>query len=132
MLMFIVSKLTEVDAILYVALLQSLSVLSKQSDQLPMPTSSLYSSHVLPNRPAHWPPRDAKGRKTSQLPRHLVEVDKDGEEKLISAETVDIKRTFAKKLSKWIKMAEKIELLKCKDVKGKDTVVTWVNGLHAE
>jgi hypothetical protein len=51
---------------------------------------------------------------------------------LISAETVDIKRTYAKKLSKWIKMAEKAELLKCKDVKGKDTVVTWVNGSHAE
>lgn len=120
------------DAILYVALLQSLSDLSKQPDQLPMSISSLYSAHVLPNRPAHWPPRDAKGKKASQLSRHLVVVDGDGNEKLVSTETVDIKRTYAKKLSKWIKMAEKNDLLKCKDVKGKDTIFTWVNGAHAE
>lgn len=117
---------------MYLALLQSLAILSKQANQLPIPLSSLYSSQILPNRPAHWPPREAKGRKTSRLLHYLVVVDGEDIERTVNADTIDIKHTSAKKLAKWIKVAEKAELLKCEEVKGKDTVVTRVNSFHKE
>lgn len=123
---------TEIDAIMYLALLQSLAIISKQSDSLPIPVSSLYSSQILPNRPAHWPPREARGRRTSRLPLYLIVVEEDDTERLVNPDTVDIKHTSVKKLAKWIKAAEKGELLKCKEVKGKDMVVTWINSSHKE
>jgi hypothetical protein len=118
---------------MHLALLASLASLAKQPDQLPLPISSLYSAHVLQNRPAHWPPKDSKGRR-SRLAHHLIHVDgeSEGKERQVSADLVDIKQTSAKKLVKWIKNAEKAELLKCKDIKGKDTVITSINPAHAE
>ncbi|UZJ52956.1 hypothetical protein CBS101457_002276 [Exobasidium rhododendri] len=124
----------EVDALMHLSLLQSLAAINKQANVLPMPVSSLYSAHVLPNRPAHWPPRDGKGRSKSRLARHLLassEEDNDVE-RSVNADTVDVKGTSARKLVKWIKNAEKSEILKCKEVKGKDTVITHINSSHAD
>ena len=117
---------------MHLALLQSLAKLATTPAQLPIPLSQLYSSLVLPNRPAHWPPRDAKGRGRSRVASHLVTIEGSGDEKAVLGEATDIKRTSAKKLSKWIKAAEKSELLKCKEGKGKDTLVTSINSSHAE
>lgn len=116
---------------LYLSLLTSLLDISKQpATTLPLPVSALYSTHVLPNRPAHWPPRDPKGKRVARLPQHLV--SSDDEERQVDAEGTDVRHSTAKKLAKWLKVAEKNELLKTKDVKGKDTVVTSINTRHPD
>lgn len=122
----------EVDAIMHLAFLHSLLKVSKQGDALPIPLSSFFSSQVLPNRPAHWPPRDAKGRSRSRLPSRLIKDVQGQEERIVIAENADIKHTSAKKLSKWIKSYEKNDLIKCKESKGKEVVLIHIDPKHEE
>ncbi|KAG0034048.1 hypothetical protein BGZ81_006389 [Podila clonocystis] len=81
----------EVDQALSEALLQVLKFKITEANSkelLPMNASTLYSSYVLPNR--------SRGR-TSEA---------------------DIKKSSWKKLAKWLKAAEKQDLVKCKEIKG--------------
>lgn len=127
----------EVDEILHLALLLSLKQIAKQAGtNLPMPTSALYSTYVLPNRPSQWPPLDAKGKKRARIAPSLlpsVAADNGSDGKILEGETTaDIRHCSAKKLAKWIKQEEKHGLFKTKDVKGKDTVITSINDSHAD
>ncbi|MCO5549617.1 hypothetical protein L7F22_003090 [Adiantum nelumboides] len=126
----------EVDEILHLALLLSIKQIAKQSGTtLPMPTSALYSTYVLPNRPSQWPPLNAKGQKRARIaPSLLASVDSnDGDDgRIVEGESTDIRHCSAKKLAKWIKQEEKHGLFKTKDVKGKDTVITSINDSHAD
>ncbi|PWN33590.1 uncharacterized protein FA14DRAFT_180229 [Meira miltonrushii] len=126
----------EVDEILHLALLLSLKQIAKQpGTTLPMPTSALYSTYVLPNRSSQWPPLDAKGRKRARIAPSLVASaisDNGNDGKILEAESTDIRHCSAKKLAKWIKQEEKHGLFKTKDVKGKDTVITTINDSHAD
>ncbi|KAM0786179.1 hypothetical protein ACM66B_006986 [Microbotryomycetes sp. NB124-2] len=92
-----------VDRILRNALLLAIAqTLSRDSSLFPMTASTLYSSHVLPNRPAGTPP------------------------------TADIKKSAAwKKLANFIKAMTKEGLLTSKEVRG-ELMVTAVNGSHAD
>ncbi|KAF9316595.1 hypothetical protein BG003_001782 [Podila horticola] len=81
----------EVDQALSEALLQVLKFKITEANSkelLPMNASTLYSSYVLPNR--------SRGR----------------------AGEADIKKSSWKKLAKWLKAAEKQDLVKCKEIKG--------------
>lgn len=86
---------SEVSTLLTAALMQTLSSLSPS--QLPLPSSQLYSAHILPNRPAYIP--------------HERRDD------------VVIARSEWKKLAKWMKELNKEGLLKTKEAKG-EVVVT--------
>ncbi len=66
-----------------------------------MNASTLYSSYILPNR--------ARGR----------------------AAEADIKKSSWKKLAKWLKVVEKQDLIKCKDIKG-ELFLLGVNWNHAQ
>ncbi|KAF9132406.1 hypothetical protein BGW39_000194 [Mortierella sp. 14UC] len=96
----IVLTTEEVDKALQEALLQVLKFKITEDvskELLPMNSSTLYSSFVLPNR--------ARGR---------------------TAEA-DIKKSSWKKLAKWLKAVEKQDLIKCKEIKGELFLlgVTW-------
>ncbi|KAG0034936.1 hypothetical protein BGZ82_005547 [Podila clonocystis] len=87
----VVLSTAEVDQALSEALLQALKFKITEANSkelLPMNASTLYSSYVLPNR--------SRGR---------------------TAEA-DIKKSSWKKLAKWLKAAEKQDLVKCKEIKG--------------
>ncbi|KAF9363481.1 hypothetical protein BGX34_004057 [Mortierella sp. NVP85] len=87
----IVLSTEEVDRYLQDALLQVLKFKITEEvskELLPMSSSTLYSSYVLPNR--------ARGR----------------------AAEADIKKSSWKKLAKWLKAVEKQDLIKCKEVRG--------------
>ncbi|KAF9092719.1 hypothetical protein BGX23_003982 [Mortierella sp. AD031] len=87
----IVLSTEEVDRALQEALLQVLKFKITEDvskELLPMNSSTLYSSYVLPNR--------ARGR----------------------AAEADIKKSSWKKLAKWLKAVEKQDLIKCKEIKG--------------
>lgn len=85
----------EVSTLLTAALMQTLAGLSPA--QLPLPSSQLYSAHILPNRPAYIPPE--------------------------RRDDVVIARSEWKKLAKWMKELNKDGLLKTKETKG-EVVVT--------
>lgn len=85
----------EVSTLLTAALMQTLSSLSPS--QLPIPSSQLYSAHILPNRPAYIP-HDRR-------------------------DDVVIAKSEWKKLAKWMKELNKEGLLKTKETKG-EVVVT--------
>ncbi|KAG0285733.1 hypothetical protein BGZ96_010047, partial [Linnemannia gamsii] len=96
----IVLSTEEVDKALQEALLQVLKFKITEDvskELLPMNSSTLYSSYVLPNR--------ARGR----------------------AGEADIKKSSWKKLAKWLKAVEKSDLIKCKEIKGELFLlgVTW-------
>ena len=82
----------DVDRLLRQALLQAIAKI--QPGSLPLPASSLYSAHVLPNRPA------------------------------TAASGVEIKKSSYKNLSKWMKALAKEGLLTGKEVKGEWMVMT--------
>ncbi|KAF9926341.1 hypothetical protein FBU30_004038 [Linnemannia zychae] len=87
----IVLSTEEVDKALQDALLQVLKFKITEDvskELLPMNSSTLYSSYILPNR--------ARGR----------------------AAEADIKKSSWKKLAKWLKAVEKSDLIKCKEIKG--------------
>ncbi|KAF9296369.1 hypothetical protein BGZ88_012757 [Linnemannia elongata] len=87
----IVLSTEEVDKALQEALLQVLKFKITEDvskELLPMNSSTLYSSYVLPNR-ARGPAAEA-----------------------------DIKKSSWKKLAKWLKAVEKSDLIKCKEIKG--------------
>lgn len=129
-------SVNEVDEILHLALLQSLKQIAKlPGTTLPMPTSALYSTYVLPNRPSKWPPLDVKGRRRARIAMNLLasaDVESGSEGKVVEADLSDIRHCSARKLAKWIKQEEKQGLFKTKDVKGKDTVITSINDSHAD
>ncbi|TFK47137.1 hypothetical protein OE88DRAFT_1637122 [Heliocybe sulcata] len=93
----------EITEILRTSLLLSLTS-PPPSNAFPMPSTTFYTQHVLPYRPAHVA--------TSSIP-------------------VDIKHSSAKSLSAFLKFMEKAGLLTLKSQKG-DIVVTGVNSTHAD
>ncbi|KAF9933279.1 hypothetical protein BGZ67_004358 [Mortierella alpina] len=100
----IVLSTEEVDKYLQEALLQVLKFKITEGvskEILPMNASTLYSSYILPNR--------ARGR----------------------AAEADIKKSSWKKLAKWLKVVEKQDLVKCKDIKG-ELFLLGVNWNHAQ
>ncbi|KAE8232711.1 hypothetical protein CF326_g2246 [Tilletia indica] len=133
----------QVDVILRLALLNAVASHTAESATalLPLPASSFYSAHVLPSRPAHLPPRVAKGKGKGRAAwmgweswktQTTVPVGDDEDEEIrVVAEEADVKRSSAKQLKKWIKAAEKDGFLKSKDVRGELTVVE-LNVAHPE
>ncbi|KAG9322093.1 hypothetical protein KVV02_005577 [Mortierella alpina] len=100
----VVVSTEEVDKYLQEALLQVLKFKITEGvskEILPMNASTLYSSYILPNR--------ARGR----------------------AAEADIKKSSWKKLAKWLKVVEKQDLIKCKDIKG-ELFLLGVNWNHAQ
>ncbi|KAG0256018.1 hypothetical protein DFQ27_005962 [Actinomortierella ambigua] len=95
-----VLTVAEVDKFLHNALLQALKFKlteAQAKELLPMKSSILYDSYILPCR--------ARGR----------------------ASEADIKRSSWKKVAKWLKVVEKQGLIKCKEMKGELvlTAVSW-------
>ncbi|GAA5903985.1 hypothetical protein JCM5296_002473, partial [Sporobolomyces johnsonii] len=84
----------EVDALLYSALLLCIRSLSSSPNLFPMTASTLYSSHILPSRPAGTPP------------------------------TADLKKSSYKKLQAFMKEGKKRGLLVTKEVKGEVLVMS--------
>ncbi|GAA6060802.1 hypothetical protein JCM10212_000575, partial [Sporobolomyces blumeae] len=91
----------EVDEILHDAVLRSIQLVAATSP-FPLPASSFYSSHILPNRPVH----------------------------VVPAQT-DLKKSSYKKLSGLVKVAQKKGWLTSKDVKG-ETLIMSVNASHPD
>lgn len=85
----------EISTLLNLALLQSLST-TLEPASFPMPASTLYSAHILPNRPAYVPKNQR--------------------------EDVVIAKSEWKKLVKWMKEAGKDGLVKVKESKGEAVV----------
>jgi translation initiation factor 2D len=103
----IVLSTEEVDRYLQDALLQVLKFKITEEvskELLPMSSSTLYSSYVLPNR--------ARGR----------------------AAEADIKKSSWKKLAKWLKAVEKQDLIKCKEVRGELVLlsINWGHSAYVE
>ncbi|WWC89007.1 uncharacterized protein L201_003924 [Kwoniella dendrophila CBS 6074] len=90
---------TEVSTLLSVSLHQALFSGSLQQSIFPLPASLLYSSHVLPNRPAYIP--------------------KDKRDEIVIA------KSEWKKLTKWMKEVSKEGLLKIKESKGEVIVQSY-------
>lgn len=131
---------SEIDAILYVALLSAIQSLAtaSTSSALPLSASAFYSSHVLPHRPSHWPPRPSrskagkKGRAKGTPGSHdgqTAQQNEDAESRTLNADLVVVPKSSAKKLTKWIKAMDKEGLLKVKETRGEATVVD-VNASH--
>ncbi|KAF9283710.1 hypothetical protein BGZ68_005199 [Mortierella alpina] len=100
----VILSMEEVDKYLQEALLQVLKFKITEGvskEILPMNASTLYSSYILPNR--------ARGR----------------------AAEADIKKSSWKKLAKWLKVVEKQDLVKCKEIKG-ELFLLGVNWNHAQ
>ncbi|BEI93373.1 uncharacterized protein CcaverHIS019_0510010 [Cutaneotrichosporon cavernicola] len=91
----------EVSTLLSAALLQTLATLPVGT--LPLPASQLYSSHILPNRPAYIP--------------------------AARRDDVVIGRSEWKKLAKWMKEVAKDGVIKTKETKG-EVVVTSYDPKH--
>ncbi|GAA5891504.1 hypothetical protein JCM8208_007305 [Rhodotorula glutinis] len=91
----------QVDAALFDALLLAIST-SLASAPFPLPASLLYSSHILPSRPASGP-----------------------------ASTAEVKKSTFKKLDRLVKAAAKKGWLSTKEVKG-EVVVVGVNAAHPD
>ncbi|WVQ77838.1 hypothetical protein IAR50_007533 [Cryptococcus sp. DSM 104548] len=87
----------EISSLLSLSLLQALSTL--QPSSFPMPASLLYSSHILPSRPAYIP--------------------KDKRDEVVIA------KSEWKKLAKWMKEINKEGIVKTKESKGEVTVVSF-------
>ncbi|KAK0518712.1 hypothetical protein OC842_007707 [Tilletia horrida] len=128
----------QIDTVLRLALLNALASFTAESASalLPLPASSLYSAHVLPNRPSHLPPRVGKGKGRAKAPwegwetwktRTTIDIaaveKEEGEETSVPVDEAEVKRSSAKQLKKWIKGAEKDGLLKTKEVRGELTIV---------
>lgn len=92
---------SEISSLLSLSLLQALSGL--QPSAFPMSASLLYSSHILPSRPAHIP----KAKR----------------------DEVVIGKSEWKKLAKWMKEAGKEGIVKIKESKGEVIVVRLVRRL---
>lgn len=90
---------SEISSLLSLSLLQALSGL--QPSAFPMSASLLYSSHILPSRPACIPKAE-------------------GDEVVIG-------KSDWKKLAKWMKEASKEGIVKIKESKGEVTVVRFVS-----
>lgn len=84
----------EVDTALQQALLLSLKALARTPASFPMPASSIYSSHILPNRPAS------------------------------AGAGVEIKKSSYKKLAGLMKVATKNSWIVTKEVKGELMVMS--------
>ncbi|KAF8331865.1 uncharacterized protein EI90DRAFT_3055688 [Cantharellus anzutake] len=98
----------EADAILRTALVQAITTISKSSTvHFPISSSAFYSTHILPSRPA--PPLSDQ----SSAPPDLI------------------RRSSFKKLTRFLQHAEKISLLKLKDMKGNLNVVS-LNANHPD
>ncbi|KAF9512452.1 hypothetical protein BS47DRAFT_1464083 [Hydnum rufescens UP504] len=94
------------DAILRKALIQAITKIIKlSSSTFPMSSSTFYSAHILPSRPAS----SEKGPSSSEL----------------------VKRSSYKKVSKFLQAVEKEGLLKLKDFKG-DLNILSVNATHQD
>ncbi|KZT25055.1 hypothetical protein NEOLEDRAFT_1134285 [Neolentinus lepideus HHB14362 ss-1] len=93
----------EITEILRTSLLLSLAT-PPPSSSFPMLSTTFYTSHILPYRPAHL---------------------------VTSFATVDVKHSSAKSLSAFLKSMEKAGLLTLKSQRG-DIVVTGVNGAHPD
>lgn len=141
---------SEVDAMLYLALLSAVHDLhcnKTATEVLPLTVSAFYSTYVLPNRPAHWPPQPARGKKGKQAKNKgrpgtygglfdaaVENASTEGEPVAISTDQAVVAKSSAKKLGKWLKgaLGSKGEpLLKIKSSKGDDTVVAIFDG-HEE
>lgn len=92
----------EVDATLLDALLLAISTTLSSSATFPLPASLLYSSHILPSRPASGP-----------------------------GATAEVKKGSFKKLDRLVKAAAKKGWLATKEVKG-EVVVVGVNAAHPD
>lgn len=138
---------TDVDAIFYVALLSALQELTAIPSThtglvppFPTSSSSFYSSHILPHRPAHWPPRPVKGKRAKQakgkgLPglfkgefdSLLHQSDRDVGSGELVADAVVVAKSSSKKFTKWIKSVNRGgqggELLRLKEGKGEVTII---------
>ncbi|XAO21936.1 hypothetical protein I312_100693 [Cryptococcus bacillisporus CA1280] len=88
---------SEISSLLSLSLLQALSGL--QPSAFPMSASLLYSSHILPSRPAYIPKAER--------------------------DEVVIGKSDWKKLAKWMKEASKDGIVKIKESKGEVTVVSF-------
>ncbi|PWN18344.1 hypothetical protein BCV69DRAFT_285309 [Microstroma glucosiphilum] len=136
---------SEIDAILYLAFLsaiQDAAASSQDSTLLPMSASAFYSSHVLPHRPSHWPPRPTKGKrakrnKTTKGPpgsfggsgSSSVLPGAEEEERQLNTDQVVVGRSSAKKFGKWLKMMEKERgLIKMKESRGETSIVELLVG----
>ena len=91
----------QVDAALFDALLLAIST-SLSSAAFPLPASLLYSSHILPSRPASGP-----------------------------GSTAEVKKSTFKKLDRLVKAAAKKGWLSTKEVKG-EVVVVGINAAHPD
>lgn len=96
---------SDISTLLSLALLQVLSAETSPLPNFPIPSSQLYSAHVLPSRPAYIP--------------------KDQREDVV------IGKSEWKKLAKWMKEAGKDGLLKIKESKGEVTVQGCVISYHS-
>jgi translation initiation factor 2D len=107
------SELTEADNILREALLHCLSKIgqSSQSPELPIPSSTFYSSYILPNR------RFVPSSSASSVPFNVQDL---------------MKRSSHKKLSKFLSSAEKEGLLRLKQIQkpSPDTLILSLNTSH--
>lgn len=93
----------EISTLLSSALIQSLSSLPPSA--FPLPASSLYSAHILPNRPAY-------------IPRE-------------QRDDVVIGKSEWKKLAKWMKEVSKEGIVKTKEIKGEVTVMGYVSAFES-
>ncbi|KAL5498230.1 hypothetical protein ACEPAH_2370 [Sanghuangporus vaninii] len=112
----------EVSSILRSSLIQAikttLSSLSQSS--FPIPSTTLYTQHILPSRPAHLP--------SVLNSNHTFP---------LSTTPVDIKHSASKNLTSFLRLAEKEGLLKLKEQRGKggsgaDVQVVSVNPEHPD
>ena len=94
---------SDVSTLLSLALLQALTSNSLPLSSFPIPASSLYSAHVLHNRPAYIP--------------------KDQRDEVV------IGKSEWKKLAKWMKEVSKGGLLRIKEAKGEIVVQGYVQPL---
>jgi translation initiation factor 2D len=88
----------EVDALLTLALLSAIKL--SPPEELPVDASTFYSSHVLPNRPATWPP--APREEGAEASWTGVNAKRD---RIPVGADADVRKSSAKKLAKWIKNA---------------------------
>ncbi|CAO1616281.1 unnamed protein product [Parajaminaea phylloscopi] len=137
---------SDVDAILYVALLSALQDITAGDAQasgsaalFPMASSTFYSSYVLPHRPSHWPPRPAKGKRAKQAKGKgmpgccggesdiVLRQHTSDEAAIVDAESAVVGKSSSKKLAKWIKSCNKSgssgSLLRLKESKGEVTII---------
>ncbi|KAL5525212.1 hypothetical protein ACEPAF_9081 [Sanghuangporus sanghuang] len=113
----------EVSSILRSSLIQAIKTTLSSLPQasFPIPSTTLYTQHILPSRPAHLPSvSNSNSSYTSS-----------------STTAIDIKHSESKNLTSFLRLAEKEGLLKLKEQRGKggsgaDVQVVSVNAEHAD